>query len=62
MDIIYRNGKIEDCTRLAEFVSIASDGVVEFLYGFEMVQHIEMESHELIPHEGGAYLMKCQIN
>jgi len=30
-------------------------------HGFEIVHHIEMESHELIPHEGGAYLMKCPI-
>jgi ribosomal protein S18 acetylase RimI-like enzyme len=29
-------------------------------YGFEIVHHIEIKPHELIPHEGGAYLMKCQ--
>jgi ribosomal protein S18 acetylase RimI-like enzyme len=29
-------------------------------HGFEIVSHIEMESDELIPHEGGAYLMKCR--
>jgi len=28
--------------------------------GFEIVSHIEMDSHELIPHEGGAFLMKCE--
>ena len=26
--------------------------------GFEIVSHIEMDSHELIPHKGGAFLMK----
>ena len=31
-------------------------------HGFEIVHHIEMESHELIPHEGGAYLMKCKVH
>ena len=30
-------------------------------HGFEIVHHIEMESHELIPHEGGAYLMNCDL-
>jgi ribosomal protein S18 acetylase RimI-like enzyme len=37
MNIEYRTGKVEDCTRLAQFVDIASDGVVEFLF------------HDLIP-------------
>jgi len=30
--------------------------------GFETVSHIEMDSHELIPHDGGAFLMKCRCN
>jgi ribosomal protein S18 acetylase RimI-like enzyme len=30
-------------------------------HGFEIVHHIEMDSHELIPHEGGAYLMSCDL-
>jgi ribosomal protein S18 acetylase RimI-like enzyme len=29
--------------------------------GFEIVSHIEMAAHELIPHEGGAYLMRCNL-
>ena len=29
--------------------------------GFEIVSHIEMEVHELIPHEGGAFLMRCLL-
>ncbi len=37
MNINYRDGKIEDCPKLAELNYIASDGVVEFLY------------HDLIP-------------
>ena len=32
MNIAYRIGKPEDCLRLAEFIYIASDGVVEFLF------------------------------
>jgi ribosomal protein S18 acetylase RimI-like enzyme len=32
MNITYRNGRKEDCLKLAEFVYIASDGVVEFLF------------------------------
>ena len=37
MDIVYRDGQKEDCAALAEFVSIAAAGVIDFLY------------HELIP-------------
>lgn len=37
MDITYRDGRKEDCAALAEFVSIAAGGVIEFLY------------HDLIP-------------
>jgi GNAT superfamily N-acetyltransferase len=37
MAIIYRDGRNEDCAALAEFVSIAAGGVIDFLY------------HELIP-------------
>ena len=29
--------------------------------GFEIVSPIAMEPHELIPHEGGAYLMRCLL-
>jgi ribosomal protein S18 acetylase RimI-like enzyme len=32
MNITYRSGRKEDCHKLAEFVYIASDGVVEFLF------------------------------
>jgi len=39
MNIEYRTGRLEDCSRLAEFVDIASDGVVEFLF------------HDLIPNQ-----------
>ena len=30
-------------------------------YGFEVVCHIDMDSHELIPHEGGAFLMSGNL-
>jgi len=29
--------------------------------GFEIASHVEMAAHELIPHEGGAYLMCCNL-
>ncbi len=29
--------------------------------GFEVVQRVEIGSHELIPHEGGCFLMKCDL-
>ncbi len=46
MNITYREGRKEDCAQLAEFIYIASDGVVEFLfrrYGFEIVSPVPME-------------------
>jgi GNAT superfamily N-acetyltransferase len=125
MNITYREGRREDCSKLAEFIYTASDGVVEFLFrdlipghspqkivahnieknfrdkgiggelisltkqkavdqgfnslslialadntdahrlyyrcGFEIVSPVAMEPHELIPHEGGAYLMRCAV-
>lgn len=30
--------------------------------GFEIVQHLEIPPHELIPHEGGCFLMKCDLS
>jgi len=32
MNITYRTGRGGDCLKLAEFIYIASDGVVEFLF------------------------------
>ena len=32
-----------------------------FRCGFEIVSSVEMEPHELIPHEGGAYLIRCPV-
>jgi len=37
MSIKYRPGQKQDCTKLAEFINIASDGVVEYLF------------HDLVP-------------
>ena len=47
MSITYRTGTKEDCPRLAEFVYIASDGVVEFLFHdlIEGVSPIQMVAH-----------------
>lgn len=30
--------------------------------GFIIAEAVELKSHELIPHEGGCFLMKCEIN
>jgi len=32
MDILYRRGKIEDCSKIAEGINLASGGIVEFLF------------------------------
>ena len=29
--------------------------------GFEVVKNVDLKPHQLIPHEGGSYLMKCEI-
>lgn len=31
-------------------------------YGFETIKYIRLDPHELIPHEGGAILMKCPLD
>ena len=50
---------------LLSLIVLADNTYAQKLYkrlGFEIVSHIEMDSHELIPHDGGAFLMKCQCN
>ena len=32
MDILYRRGKLEDCSKIAEGIDLASGGIVEFLF------------------------------
>jgi len=29
--------------------------------GFKMVENVELESHEFIPHQGGCLLIKCKV-
>ncbi len=45
-------------------IALADNTQAHRLYyrcGFEIVSHIEMEAHELIPHKGGAFLMRCNL-
>ena len=54
----------EDGFKALSLVALADNTDAHRLYyrcGFEIVSHVEMESHELIPHEGGAYLMGCNL-
>lgn len=32
MEILYRKGKVEDCSKIAEGINLASGGIVEFLF------------------------------
>ena len=59
MNITYRAGGREDCPRLAEFVYIASDGVVEFLFHdlIDGVSPIQMVAHNL-EKDSGYYTYK----
>lgn len=54
MDISYRTGQKEDCPKLAEFVYIASDGVVEFLFHdlIEGASPVQMVAHNLAKDTG----------
>lgn len=62
MNITYRTGRKEDCPRLAEFVYIASDGVVEFLFHdlIEGVSPVQMVTHNL-ERDSGYYSYKNTI-
>jgi len=54
----------EDGFKALSLVALADNTDAHRLYyrcGFEIVSHIEMEAHELIPHKGGAYLMGCNL-
>ena len=59
MNITYRTGRKEDCPRLAEFIYIASDGVVEFLFHdlIDRVSPIQMVAQNLA-NDSGYYTYK----
>ena len=62
MTITYRTGQKKDCPRLAEFVYIASDGVVEFLFHdlIDGISPIQMVTHNLAK-DAGYYIYKNTI-
>jgi len=54
----------EEGSNALSLIALADNTNAHRLYyrcGFEIVSNVEMASHELIPHEGGAYLMCCLI-
>ena len=54
MEITYRTGQKEDCPKLAEFVYMASDGVVEYLFHdlIEGVSPVQIVAHNLVKDSG----------
>ena len=51
--------------KLLSLIVLADNTSARRLYeqcGFEIVQHIELEPHVLIPHEGGCFLMRCDLD
>ena len=55
---------LEQGFKSLSLIALADNTNAHRLYyrcGFEIVSHVEMEAHELIPHEGGAYLMRCLL-
>ena len=56
---------VEEGFNAVSLIALADNTDAHRLYfrcGFEIVSHIKMEPHELIPHEGGALLMRCQLD
>jgi len=54
----------EEGSNALSLIALADNTSAHRLYyrcGFEIVSNVEMASHELIPHEGGAYLMCCNL-
>jgi len=59
-----RKKAVEEGFNALSLIALADNTDAHRLYyrcGFEVVSHVKMESHELIPHEGGAYLMCCNL-
>ena len=59
-----RKKAIEQGFNSLSLIALADNTNAHRLYyrcGFEIISHVEMEAHELIPHKGGAYLMDCQL-
>jgi ribosomal protein S18 acetylase RimI-like enzyme len=58
-----KRAKESSCDFLSLMV-LADNTDAQRLYqrcGFQVAEHIDLKSHELIPHEGGCLLMKCSI-
>ena len=54
----------EDGLNALSLIALADNTDAHRLYkrcGFEIVSPIKMAAHELIPHEGGAFLMSCRL-
>lgn len=55
----------EDGFIALSLIALADNTNAQRLYyrwGFKIVSKVEMAAHELIPHEGGAYLMCCLLD
>lgn len=63
INLTKKKAKEEDLEALSLMV-LADNADAQRLYvrcGFKTLESVELKSHELIPHEGGCLLMKCEI-
>ena len=59
-----QNKAVEHGMNALSLIVLADNTGAQKLYrrhGFEIVSHIKMDAHELITHEGGAFLMNCEL-
>ena len=54
----------EDDFKILSPIVLADNEKAQRLYwrcGFDVAENVELKPHELIPHEGGCLLIKCEI-
>ena len=59
-----KNKAAEEGLKAVSLITLADNTNAHRLYyrcGFEIISHLEMAAHELIPHRGGAYLMRSWV-
>jgi ribosomal protein S18 acetylase RimI-like enzyme len=63
MDLVKEKAKEEGFYMLSLFVFADNANARRFYerHGFEIHSHVDIEYHELMPHDGGSLLLKCEV-